>query len=53
MIRKTQHKVKAIKKDFENAFNDRTHIELYIITTYWLFFIPIYRSKELLDSNIK
>jgi len=54
MIKRTEHKRKMYVKSFDKAkaFEDKHHSEMHLVTTYWLLFIPIYRSIKLLDSNM-
>ena len=51
MIRKTQHHRKMYVKSWDGGF-DHTHIERHLVTTYWVLFIPIWRTIMLLDSNM-
>jgi hypothetical protein len=50
MIRKTQHAKFTRAKS--GGLNKGCHTEKHIITTYWLLFIPIYRSYKLDQANI-
>lgn len=50
MIRKTQHQRKMYSESFLNR--EATHIEVHLITTYWLLFIPIFKSYKLLSANM-
>jgi len=52
MIKRTEHKRRMYVKSFDKAFEDKHHLEMHLVTTYWLLFIPIYRSIKLLDSNM-
>ena len=52
MIKRTEHKRKMYVKSFNDGFEDKIYLEVHLVTTYWLLFIPIYRSIKLLDSNM-
>ena len=52
MIKRTEHKRKMYVKSFDAGFKDEYHLELHLVTTYWLLFIPIYRNIKLLDSDM-
>jgi hypothetical protein len=52
MIKRTEHKRKMYLKSFDAGFKDKSHLEVHLVTTYWLLFMPIYRSIKLLDSNM-
>jgi len=51
MIRKTQHHQKMYVKSFDSGYKE-THIENHLVTTYWFLFIPIFRTKILLTTNL-
>jgi hypothetical protein len=52
MIRRIEHKRKMYVKSFDSGFKDISHLETHLVTTYWLLFIPIYRSIKLLNSDM-
>lgn len=53
MIRVTQKQKKAYAKSFSSNYNKDTHTEVYLVTTYWILFIPIFQYRKLTHSTLK
>jgi len=49
-MKKTEQHQRGYVKTFNNS--ERTHIETYLITTYWFLFIPVYKTKVVINSTI-
>ena len=54
IIRKTKTEMKKHVKSYHSDFgNDTTkHWIRVIVTTYWLFFIPVYSTEEIISSTL-
>lgn len=51
LLRKIEHHQQMwVKNTSEYVPNDETHLEHHIVTTYWFLFIPIYKSKKLINA---
>ena len=51
MIRKIEHQQNMYTLSFDAGYK-KTHIERHLVTTWYFLFIPIYRSKIYLSSNL-
>lgn len=52
MIRITQVQKKYWVKDFNSKYDKKLHLEVHVVTTYWLLFIPVFQRKKLISSNM-
>jgi hypothetical protein len=52
MITKTEHRKRSYSITGPSKYDEKKHIEDHLITTYWFLFIPIYRYKELVSTNL-
>jgi len=51
IIRKTQNNKKKFSKSWVSRSKE-SHIETYIVTTWWFLFIPIIRTFKIQKSNL-
>lgn len=53
IIRKTTKEIKRHVKSYGNNFSDDAkHWEMVLISTYWLFFIPVYTTEKILSTTL-